>query len=271
MKERFDRTRKNVRLEIGSWVLVRLSDYERNLFPCRKLAPRWSSPCQIVNIKSNGVTYDVRRRNNAIEAVHITRILPLGFHAATEVIHATPTSFVRSRKGPQQEEIDFHTEDELPTFDEIVGKAFDSVDYGRARAPSLRLRHPPPSTTRSQSPIVDISESHSSDLVLQPDHRSVTTRHTIRPSPHPSLRSSDDYTEPTSSSSSRQVQVTPPQRVVSVSSDSPSLTSLERWGQVSLQSYPPSLERIVHPHSSVSSQVSSDTGPILPRHRRYRR
>ena len=81
MKARFDRNRKELKLEVGDSVLVRLSDYERRQFPCIKLAPRWSAPAKVVGAKSNGVTYDVKRSAGGIEAVHITRLLPLALGA----------------------------------------------------------------------------------------------------------------------------------------------------------------------------------------------
>ena len=80
MKEVFDRRRKDVKIEVGSSVLVRLSDHERSLFPCRKLAPRWSSPALIVDVRSNGVTCGVKRPGKPVESVHCTRLLPLNFN-----------------------------------------------------------------------------------------------------------------------------------------------------------------------------------------------
>ena len=88
MKQRFDKNRKNFKLTEGSLVLVRLSDFERSQFVCRKLAPRWSSPAKVVGVKSNGVTYDVERVGHNVEAVHVSRLLPLGFHVTSEEIPA---------------------------------------------------------------------------------------------------------------------------------------------------------------------------------------
>jgi Chromo (CHRromatin Organisation MOdifier) domain len=53
-----------------------MSDYDRKKFPCSKLAPRWSDPCEVVKVLKNGVTYVVRRDENE-ESVHVSRLLPL--------------------------------------------------------------------------------------------------------------------------------------------------------------------------------------------------
>lgn len=89
MKERFDRGRKPVDLQEGDWVCVRLSDYERSLFPSMKLAPRWSEPCRVAKALSNGVTYEVERKGGR-ESQHITRLLPLGHALPEEVVADKP-------------------------------------------------------------------------------------------------------------------------------------------------------------------------------------
>lgn len=76
MKASYDRGRKEVELKVGDWVLIRLNDHERSHFPSLKLAERWSDPCKIVGVKSNNLTYDVQR-TNGVEAVHVSRLLPL--------------------------------------------------------------------------------------------------------------------------------------------------------------------------------------------------
>jgi hypothetical protein len=77
VKRQYDKGRKDIQLSQGDWILVLLSDYERKQFPCPKLAPRWSEPCQIMSCLENGVTYVVQRPNG-VESVHVSRLLPLG-------------------------------------------------------------------------------------------------------------------------------------------------------------------------------------------------
>ena len=77
MKARYDRNRSPVDLKPGDFVLVRLSDYERNKFPCRKLAPRWSEPREVVKVLTNKATYVVKSANGSTESVNIVRLLPL--------------------------------------------------------------------------------------------------------------------------------------------------------------------------------------------------
>ena len=77
MKQRFDRNRKESQIQVGDRVLVRLSDYERRQFHCIKLAPRWSAPAVVTGIKSNGLTFDVKKAGGTSEAVHVTRLLPV--------------------------------------------------------------------------------------------------------------------------------------------------------------------------------------------------
>ena len=78
LKRRYDAKRRHIALPIGSTVLVRLSDYERGQHECRKLAPRWSDPAEVVHVLSNGKTYGVQRINGKIENINVSRLLPLG-------------------------------------------------------------------------------------------------------------------------------------------------------------------------------------------------
>lgn len=94
MKTAFDKTRKDVQLDEGAWVVVQLSDYERNKAECRKLAPRWSDPCQVVSRLSNGVTYHVRREDGKVEAVHISKMLPLS-RGLTQILERCEEEAVR--------------------------------------------------------------------------------------------------------------------------------------------------------------------------------
>jgi len=62
-KRRYDGSRKAIKLQEGDAVLIRLSDYERSMFPTRKLAPRWSEPGEVLEVLTNGKTYRVRRNH----------------------------------------------------------------------------------------------------------------------------------------------------------------------------------------------------------------
>ena len=77
MRRRYDASRKDIRLQPGDAVLIRLSDYERNNFPSRGLAPRWSEPGEIVELLSNQKTYRVRRDDGSIESINVARLLPV--------------------------------------------------------------------------------------------------------------------------------------------------------------------------------------------------
>ena len=77
VKRQYDKQRRTIDLKVGDLVLVRLSDYERAKYPCRKLAPRWSDVAEVVKCLTNGVTYEVRRGDEPPEAVHVSRLLPL--------------------------------------------------------------------------------------------------------------------------------------------------------------------------------------------------
>lgn len=76
MKRRFDK-RKDVVLEVGDRVLVRLSDYERQQEHAGKLAMRWSLPATVVERRANKKTYVVRRHDGREEVVNLERLLPV--------------------------------------------------------------------------------------------------------------------------------------------------------------------------------------------------
>lgn len=77
MKSRYDESRKDILLGPGAQVLVRLSEYERNQFPCKKLAPRWSSPAKVLKQLPDGASYQILLGNKQIQTVNIARLLPL--------------------------------------------------------------------------------------------------------------------------------------------------------------------------------------------------
>lgn len=88
MKRNYDKNRKDITLDIGTTVLVRLTEQERASFASRKLAPRWSSPATIAAKLTNDVTYRVTWADGRERTVHISLLLPLqnepwgsGFHA----------------------------------------------------------------------------------------------------------------------------------------------------------------------------------------------
>jgi len=78
LKRRYDAKRRDIQLQVGTSVLVRLSDYERNQSECRKLAPRWSEPAEVIACLSNHKTYRVRHKDGQEVTVNVARILPIG-------------------------------------------------------------------------------------------------------------------------------------------------------------------------------------------------
>ena len=76
-KRRYDGSRRAISLQEGDAVLIRLSDYERGMFPTMKLAPRWSDPGEVLEVLTNGKTYRVRRADGSIETVNVARLLPV--------------------------------------------------------------------------------------------------------------------------------------------------------------------------------------------------
>ena len=77
LKRRFDARRREISLPIDSTVLVRLTDYERAKFSCRKLAPRWSDPAVVLRALSSGKVYEIRRAGGKVENINVARLLPL--------------------------------------------------------------------------------------------------------------------------------------------------------------------------------------------------
>jgi hypothetical protein len=76
MRRKYDE-RPDVKLIPGDRVLVRLSEFERSQYRCRKLAPRWSEPAEVESVLSNGKTYRVRRADGVIEVVNVQRLFPV--------------------------------------------------------------------------------------------------------------------------------------------------------------------------------------------------
>ena len=71
---RYDGSRREISLQEGDVVLIRLSDYERGMFPTMKLAPRWSDPGEVLELLTSGTTYRVRRADGSIETVNVERL-----------------------------------------------------------------------------------------------------------------------------------------------------------------------------------------------------
>jgi transposase InsO family protein len=77
MKRQYDKKSRPKEYEKGAWVLVRLSDYERDKYPSVKLAPRWSEPRRVKEVSSDGSNCLVEGRDGRAERVNINRLLPL--------------------------------------------------------------------------------------------------------------------------------------------------------------------------------------------------
>lgn len=63
-------------IQVGDKVLIRLNDFERNQFPIRKLAPRWSEPATVESVLTNGKTYRVKRGDSTL-SVNRERLVKL--------------------------------------------------------------------------------------------------------------------------------------------------------------------------------------------------
>lgn len=77
MKRQYDKKSRRKEVEEGTWVLVRLSDYEREKFPSVKLAPRWSEPRRVKEVSKDRSTCLVEGRDGRAERVNTNRLLPL--------------------------------------------------------------------------------------------------------------------------------------------------------------------------------------------------
>lgn len=77
VKRRFDK-RKDITLEEGDTVLIRLNEHEVAVeSKCRKLSYKWSEPATIVRAMKNGRTYELRRSDGRLETINVARLLPL--------------------------------------------------------------------------------------------------------------------------------------------------------------------------------------------------
>lgn len=97
------------KIEIGDKVLIRLTDAERDKFPIRKLAPRWSEPSIVRGVLCNGKTFQVEREGTMI-VVNRERLikLPPQTRLAGFAQQSTPT----------------HTEEKVAT-EEAAGESED--------------------------------------------------------------------------------------------------------------------------------------------------
>ena len=75
--KQYNKNRKPIQLQVGDLVLVRLSEWDKAKFPCRKLALRWSPISKIVEVHKNGKSYGVDRPGHQIETVNVSRLLPV--------------------------------------------------------------------------------------------------------------------------------------------------------------------------------------------------
>jgi hypothetical protein len=199
MKARYDANRKDRPLLMGSWVLVRLSDYERSAFDCLKLAPRWSAPCRVIAVKSNGKTYDIQRETGRVDTVNIARLLPLDtfVNDSPPEAEAAATPATQPPRVVPADESDADTErDWLPDTTLLWSKihssaADDAINFGdptKGGTPSGGTKLPvdsnatphsktPQAEERApydESPYVDVSESGESvddDSPIRPKRR----------------------------------------------------------------------------------------------------
>jgi len=79
MRRQYDKSAKEKDVNIGDWVLIRLSDYERDKYPSVKLAPRWSEPQRVVELAKDKAWCKVAGyKSGATEHVNVNRVLPMG-------------------------------------------------------------------------------------------------------------------------------------------------------------------------------------------------
>ena len=68
-------------IQVGDKVLIRLAEWERNMFPIQKLAPHWSNPATVEERMTNTKTFKVRKDNNEVVSVNLERLVRLPSHA----------------------------------------------------------------------------------------------------------------------------------------------------------------------------------------------
>lgn len=160
-KQNFDKRRRDIHLDIGTSVLVKLTEAERAQYPCRKLAPRWSAPMKVTSCLSNGVTYNVDDDKGRTKVVHVSRMLPLPAEAWGHTFGLTRSEIAAKSTGVESEDCD----------DDYMGEAPITVtckmsNTGRASGPeperSVRVRQCSPDIVESwtsETPVPHAAES----------------------------------------------------------------------------------------------------------------
>lgn len=157
MKKSYDAQRKGIELEIGDQVLVRLPEHERAVFPCRKLAPRWSDVSQIVDYTMSPNTFRVLRPGKNPEEVNISRLLPLRRDVWSEeasVVSVSPNRSSQSESSTEKSRSVMTPEEGSQLEQATVEPGVDNAT-GESRSATLK------SDSTSDSPWVEISTSRS--------------------------------------------------------------------------------------------------------------
>jgi len=194
-RERYDRSHSEMSLAAGDRVLVRLSDFERSKFECRKLAPRWSEPVRIVRVLTNNKACVVDRGNGHQESVNASRLLPIPCELWDEVRDPIPDDTPADAKGSkatptptfdEEDSEDERTRDDVPEAtspdDPSIPEAApdEAGTLSTPEAPDLTSASPSPSPyvdispSPSPSPVVDLPNEEwgsPSDLFERPDLR----------------------------------------------------------------------------------------------------
>ena len=72
------------KIQVGDKVLIRLTEWERNQFPIRKLAPHWSNPATVEEVLTNSKTFKVRKEDGEVATVNFERLHKLPVHARVD-------------------------------------------------------------------------------------------------------------------------------------------------------------------------------------------
>ncbi len=160
--KQYNKNRRPIQLQIGDLVLVRLSEWDKTKFPCRKLAPRWSPISKIVQVHKNGKSYGVDRPGHPIETVNISRLLPVD----ADVWRNNNTGYAKEGRNNTIEDSEMDGSDQEEIVVATAPIHSESAEYIETPVPSEGSTAPLIDiTSSSKSGFVDISSSSQSVLV----------------------------------------------------------------------------------------------------------
>ncbi len=150
--KQYNKNRRPIKLQIGDLVLVRLSEWDKTKFPCRKLAPRWSPISKIVEVHKNGKSYGVDRPDHPIETVNISRLLPVD----ADAWRTNNTGYTKEGRNNIIEDSEMDGSDQ-------EGIVVATAPIHSESAESIETPVPPEGST---VPLIDISSSSSKSAFL---------------------------------------------------------------------------------------------------------